>query len=109
MAWLPLDPVYSKALILANQFNCLEEMLIAVSMLSVEFIFYNPCEKSEEWPTTDLVDLVNNNTQAFWLDEMTLMQSEYSKNVFHKGYWQSSSLSTYNIFEHLDHYRSRYD
>ncbi|KAL9373817.1 hypothetical protein Peur_033437 [Populus x canadensis] len=48
MARLPLDPVYSKALILASQFNCLEEMLIAVSMLSVEFLFYNPREKSEE-------------------------------------------------------------
>ena len=48
MARLPLDPIYSKALILASQFNCLEEMLIAVSMLSVESIFYNPREKSEE-------------------------------------------------------------
>jgi len=25
------------------------------------------------------VDLVDNNTQAFWLDEMTLMQSEFGK------------------------------
>lgn len=48
MARLPLDPVYSKALILASQFNCLEEMLIAVAMLSVESIFYTPREKLEE-------------------------------------------------------------
>ncbi|CAH8349792.1 unnamed protein product [Eruca vesicaria subsp. sativa] len=48
MARLPLDPVYSKALILANQFNCLEEMLITVAMLSVESIFYDPREKREE-------------------------------------------------------------
>ncbi|CDY34567.1 BnaC03g56670D [Brassica napus] len=34
MARLPLKPVYSRALILANQFNCLEEMLITVAMLS---------------------------------------------------------------------------
>ncbi|KAK4382590.1 Pre-splicing factor ATP-dependent RNA helicase DEAH10 [Sesamum angolense] len=39
MARLPLDPIYSKALIVANQFNCLEEMLIVVAMLSVESIF----------------------------------------------------------------------
>ncbi|KAK9676052.1 hypothetical protein RND81_11G050600 [Saponaria officinalis] len=39
MAKLPLDPVYSKALILSSQFNCLEEMLITVAMLSVESIF----------------------------------------------------------------------
>ncbi|XP_010260281.1 PREDICTED: pre-mRNA-splicing factor ATP-dependent RNA helicase DEAH10 [Nelumbo nucifera] len=48
MARLPLDPIYSKALILANQFNCLEEMLITVAMLSVESIFYTPREKLEE-------------------------------------------------------------
>ncbi|XP_038904722.1 pre-mRNA-splicing factor ATP-dependent RNA helicase DEAH10 isoform X2 [Benincasa hispida] len=48
MARIPLDPVYSKALIVASQFNCLEEMLIIVSMLSVESIFYHPREKLEE-------------------------------------------------------------
>lgn len=48
MARLPLDPIYSKALILASQFNCLEEMLITVAMLSVESIFYTPREKLDE-------------------------------------------------------------
>lgn len=48
MAKLPLEPLYSKALILANQYNCLEEMLIIVAMLSVESIFYAPREKLEE-------------------------------------------------------------
>lgn len=48
MSRLPLEPVYSKALILANQFNCLEEMLITVAVLSVESIFYDPREKREE-------------------------------------------------------------
>ncbi|PIN16752.1 DEAH-box RNA helicase [Handroanthus impetiginosus] len=48
MARLPLDPIYSKALIVASQFNCLEEMLIVVAMLSVESIFYAPREKLEE-------------------------------------------------------------
>ncbi|CAL5427412.1 unnamed protein product [Camellia sinensis] len=48
MAQLPLEPIYSKALILASQFNCLEEMLITVAMLSVESVFYNPREKLEE-------------------------------------------------------------
>nr|VDC97460.1 unnamed protein product [Brassica oleracea] len=52
MARLPLEPVYSRALILANQFNCLEEMLITVAMLSVEFIFYDPREKREEARTS---------------------------------------------------------
>lgn len=48
MARLPLEPIYSKALILANQFNCLEEMLIIVAMLSVESIFYAPRDKLDE-------------------------------------------------------------
>ncbi|CAI9105870.1 OLC1v1004889C1 [Oldenlandia corymbosa var. corymbosa] len=48
MAKLPLEPVFSKALILASQFNCLEEMLIVIAMLSVESIFYAPREKLEE-------------------------------------------------------------
>lgn len=48
MARLPLDPIYSKALIVAGQFNCLEEMLITVAMLSVESIFFAPREKLEE-------------------------------------------------------------
>ncbi|XP_031492999.1 pre-mRNA-splicing factor ATP-dependent RNA helicase DEAH10-like isoform X1 [Nymphaea colorata] len=48
MARLPLDAMYAKALIQASTFNCLEEMLIAVAMLSVESIFYFPREKIDE-------------------------------------------------------------
>ncbi|CAF2137149.1 BnaA02g07640D [Brassica napus] len=53
MARLPVDPVYSRALILANQSYCLEEMLITVAMLSVESIFCDPPrEKREEARTS---------------------------------------------------------
>ncbi|CAA3000335.1 pre-mRNA-splicing factor ATP-dependent RNA helicase DEAH10 [Olea europaea subsp. europaea] len=48
MARLPLDPFYSKALIVASEFNYWEELLIVVAMLSVESIFYAPHEKLEE-------------------------------------------------------------
>ncbi|KAL5052444.1 hypothetical protein RYX36_033126 [Vicia faba] len=48
MARLPLDPIYSKTLILASEYNCLEEMLITVAMLSVESIFYTSRDKYEE-------------------------------------------------------------
>jgi HrpA-like RNA helicase len=48
MARLRLDPMYSKALIVSSEFKCLEEMLIVVSMLSVESIFFCPREKLEE-------------------------------------------------------------
>jgi hypothetical protein len=59
-----------------------------------------------QWPTIDLVDLIDNNTQAFWLDEMTLMQLEFDK-VFLMNI-VGTYLSTQNISEHLDHYSSRY-
>jgi hypothetical protein len=36
------------------------------------------------WPTIDLVDLVDSSTQALWLDEMTLIQSEFGKVFFMK-------------------------
>ncbi|KAL7133148.1 hypothetical protein ABFS83_12G121000 [Erythranthe nasuta] len=48
MVRLPLDPIYSKALIVASQFKCMEEMLIIVAMLSTESIYYTPREKLEE-------------------------------------------------------------
>ena len=48
MARLPLDPMYSKALIVSRKLKCLEEMLIVVSMLSVESIFFSVREKLEE-------------------------------------------------------------
>ncbi|KAF7151791.1 hypothetical protein RHSIM_Rhsim02G0238100 [Rhododendron simsii] len=57
MARLPLDPTHAKALILASQFNCLEEMLIAVAMLSVESIFYAPREKLEEVAVDNLFQM----------------------------------------------------
>ncbi|GKE27781.1 pre-mRNA-splicing factor ATP-dependent RNA helicase DEAH10, partial [Tanacetum coccineum] len=45
---LTTEPNDSKALILASQFGCLEEILIVVSMLSVESIFYVLRGKLEE-------------------------------------------------------------
>ncbi|CAH2033893.1 unnamed protein product [Thlaspi arvense] len=52
MSRLPLDPVFSRALIWANKLNCLEEMLITVAMLNGESIFYDPREKREEARTS---------------------------------------------------------
>ncbi|XP_039144367.1 pre-mRNA-splicing factor ATP-dependent RNA helicase DEAH10 isoform X3 [Dioscorea cayenensis subsp. rotundata] len=86
MARLPLDPIYSKALILANEFKCLEEMLIVVSMLSVESIFYFPREKMEEAraarksfssPDGDHVTLVNvYRASAECLDKSKMVTSK---------------------------------
>jgi hypothetical protein len=37
-----------------------------------------------QWPTIDLVDLVDISTQALWLDEITLIHSELGKMFFMK-------------------------
>jgi hypothetical protein len=36
------------------------------------------------WPIIDFMELVDSSTQALWLDEMTLIQSEFSKVFFMK-------------------------
>ncbi|XP_076445532.1 ATP-dependent RNA helicase DHX33-like [Babylonia areolata] len=44
----PLEPRLSKALLLASEHGCLEEVLSIVSVLSVDTVFVNPANKKEE-------------------------------------------------------------
>ncbi|KAI8427726.1 hypothetical protein MSG28_002158 [Choristoneura fumiferana] len=48
MASFPIDPKYSKVLLSAPEFNCLDEALSLVAMLSSENIFHTPMHKREE-------------------------------------------------------------
>ena len=48
MAELPLEPMYSKAILVAKEAGCVEEVLIIVSMLSVENIFYTSLKHKEK-------------------------------------------------------------
>jgi ATP-dependent RNA helicase DHX8/PRP22 len=48
MARFPLEPLYAKAMIVSTNFQCSEEMLTAVAMLSAESIFFTPREKLKE-------------------------------------------------------------
>ncbi|EGG20936.1 vacuolar protein sorting-associated protein 13 family protein [Cavenderia fasciculata] len=48
MSSFPLEPMYSKTLIMSEKFECMEEVLIIISMLSVESIFFSPKEKQKE-------------------------------------------------------------
>lgn len=48
MARFPLEPMYAKAMLVSSEFGCSEEMLAAVSMLSVDSIFYAPRDKVQE-------------------------------------------------------------
>ncbi|CAM6100534.1 unnamed protein product [Calypogeia fissa] len=48
MAGFPLEPMYAKAMIISTNFQCSEEMLTTVAMLSAESIFFTPREKLKE-------------------------------------------------------------
>jgi pre-mRNA-splicing factor ATP-dependent RNA helicase DHX38/PRP16 len=48
MVEFPLDPSLSKMLISSKDFDCSEEILTIVSMLSVPSVFYRPKERAEE-------------------------------------------------------------
>lgn len=49
MARLPLDPMLAHMLLRSEEFGCVEEALIAVSMLSSDNVFVQP-HKEEEKP-----------------------------------------------------------
>uniref|UniRef100_A0A1B6DZY5 RNA helicase n=1 Tax=Clastoptera arizonana TaxID=38151 RepID=A0A1B6DZY5_9HEMI len=48
LAQFPLDPRYSKIILSAKDFNCLEEILSIISVLSSENVFVTPMAKKEE-------------------------------------------------------------
>ncbi|CAH2243108.1 jg14404 [Pararge aegeria aegeria] len=48
MTAFPIDPKYSKVLLCAPEFNCLEEALSLVAVMSSENVFHTPLHKREE-------------------------------------------------------------
>ncbi|CCG84012.1 protein of unknown function [Taphrina deformans PYCC 5710] len=48
MSAFPMEPSMSKLIIMSESYNCMEEMLTIVSMLSIPSIFYRPKERAEE-------------------------------------------------------------
>ncbi|XP_064629745.1 ATP-dependent RNA helicase DHX33-like [Lineus longissimus] len=48
MSAFPLDPRYSKVILKSKDFNCLEEILTIVSLLSVESVMLTPQNKRDE-------------------------------------------------------------
>lgn len=51
MAEFPVDPPLSKMIIVANDLECLDEVVTIVSMLSVPSIFYKPKDQIQEAET----------------------------------------------------------
>ncbi|XP_002732327.2 ATP-dependent RNA helicase DHX33-like [Saccoglossus kowalevskii] len=48
MAIFPLEPRLSKVILMAKEYNCLEEILTIVSLLSVESVLFTPHNKRED-------------------------------------------------------------
>lgn len=72
MVEFPLDPPLSKMLLFAEKLGCTAEVLVVVSMLSVDNVFYRPKEREEESdsarerffvPESDHLTLLNTYTQ----------------------------------------------
>eukprot|EP00750_Incisomonas_marina_P014050 INCI17591.2.p1 GENE.INCI17591.2~~INCI17591.2.p1 ORF type:complete len:589 (-),score=102.17 INCI17591.2:682-2448(-) len=67
MASLPLEPMYAKLLLDADNFGCVAEILSLVAMLSVDSIFYVPPGKQEK------ADAARRRLQSFYGDHETLI------------------------------------
>lgn len=97
MVEFPLDPTMSKMLITSDKYGCSIEVLIIVSMLSIQTIFYRPKEKEAE------VDRVRQKFFISESDHLTMLNvylqwknSNYSSNWATENYIQIKSLKKVN-------------
>lgn len=79
MSQFPMDPSLSKALLASTSYNCSDEMLTIVSMLSVQSVFYRPKDSRNE------ADSKKGRFHHPFGDHLTLL------NVFNR--WSESNYS----------------
>eukprot|EP01132_Coremiostelium_polycephalum_P010062 gene10062-12334_t len=95
MALFPLDPMYSKTLIKSMEFECVEEILIIISMLSVESIFFAPRDKQNE------VDAVKKIFFSPEGDHITLLNNVFEQLVKYCTSIKMKIQSCMNDFERV--------
>ncbi len=68
MAEFPLDPQLPKALLLLPKYNCINEVLSIVSLLSVPPLFYRPSQHRQEADIckNKFSHINDNNNQSIW-------------------------------------------
>ena len=77
---LPVDPIYSRLILLSKDFRCTSEILDIVSLLSVENVFFSPREDREK------ATVCHKRFASIYGDHLTLL------NVF-KAYKYSAIIN----------------
>ena len=93
MAELPVDPMMAKCIIVSEKFKCVEQIIVAIAMLSVgSSIFYRPKEKIMH------AENAHKNLSRPGGDHMTLI------NIFEE--WKESGYRTGWCFDNFIQERS---
>jgi HrpA-like RNA helicase len=79
MSRFPLDPMYALTLLRAKEFECVQEMLSIIAMLSVETIFFAPYHKRQEANRSKLKFASNTG------DHLTLLKVYQEYNAVRKS------------------------
>uniref|UniRef100_UPI00398E8330 ATP-dependent RNA helicase DHX33 isoform X1 n=2 Tax=Pristiophorus japonicus TaxID=55135 RepID=UPI00398E8330 len=93
MAAFPLEPRFSKTLLLSPEFHCTEEILTIISLFSVDSVLYNPLAKRDE------VHSVRKKFISSEGDHMTLLNVYHAfKNVGgHKEWCRENFVNSRNM------------
>ncbi|KAK5575611.1 hypothetical protein RB653_006744 [Dictyostelium firmibasis] len=107
MALFPLDPMYSKTLIKSIEFECSEEVLIIISILSVESIFFTPKEKKKEVEDVKKIFFSPEGDHITFLNvfrEFQKSKSQQQQWCFDHFINLKSMVKVVNVFEQLIKY-----
>ncbi|KAJ7395596.1 putative ATP-dependent RNA helicase DHX33 [Pitangus sulphuratus] len=93
MAAFPLDPKFSKAILLSPKFHCAEEILSIVSLLSVDSVLHNPPAQRDE------VQAVRKKFISSEGDHLTLLNvyRAFKSVSGHKGWCKENFINGRNM------------